>query len=117
MKVLTTLAAVCLAVTLAGCSTTSDTETSSLGAVSECSAADCDKAGCDAKTAATCGDDCTEPCCNEASPGAVKDAPHCGGGNASECPYSGGGASLGAVSEAKDSGCCPSQSKSSCSEK
>jgi hypothetical protein len=92
MKTLSLLAALCLTVALAGCATSSDTQVTSPGAVSECTT-DCTEP-CGKK----CGDDCSKPCCAEdASPGAVSDE--------APCPYSGTEKSASTCSTSKAATC------------
>jgi len=116
MRSIITLAALCLAIVLAGCNSTQSTSAStSPGAMSACPAdcskpccaqgtacpADCSKPCCAAGKPA-CGPNCTKPCCaDKANMGAVKD---CG----SECtkPCGAGKANMGAVGDSPAA--CPS---------
>ena len=100
MKFLSMLAVVCLTVALVGCESTQETDSSSLGAVSECGS--------------NCATECDTPC-DKAAPGALKDGcsskPECSGADSGkQCPVS-GKTNLGAVSDKPE---CSSQ-KSSCS--
>ena len=127
MRILATLAALALAVTLIGCASTQDASTTSAGAVGECGP-DCSKACCVAKTdevspgaVGKCGADCVKACCatqcpfssdkqqadtDGVSPGAVGND----NSNLKQCPFSSGAkqsdVSPGVVGK---SGCCKSK--------
>lgn len=133
MRSIITLAALCLAIFLAGCNSTQSTSAStSPGAMSECGPnctmkccaqgaacpADCSKPCCAAAACCgeggsccaagkpACGPNCTKPCCaGDAQMGAVSDAPVACPANCAK-PCDAGKTNMSAVSDAPAS-CAP----------